>query len=65
MRTLLAPLDIIDKVIFETQAAVALMNGLVFASYRFLLSIQLDNSSSMPTMSQIALAGAGCGVVSS
>ncbi|KAJ3806959.1 carnitine/acyl carnitine carrier [Lentinula aff. lateritia] len=46
-------------------AAVALMSGLVFASYRFLLSIQLNDSSSMPTMSQIALAGAGCGVISS
>ncbi|KAJ3934132.1 MAG: carnitine/acyl carnitine carrier [Lentinula lateritia] len=53
------------KGITSPLAAVALMNGLVFASYRFLLSIQLDNSSSMPTMSQIALAGAGCGVVSS
>ena len=41
------------------------MNGLVFASYRFLLKIQLDNPTSIPTITQIALAGAGSGIVSS
>ena len=50
---------------FEWQATVALMNGLVFASYRFLLKIQLDNPTSIPTIAQIALAGAGSGIVSS
>ncbi|KAJ4474957.1 carnitine/acyl carnitine carrier [Lentinula aciculospora] len=53
------------KGITSPLAAVALMNGLVFASYRFLLKIQLDNSNVVPTMSQIALAGAGCGAISS
>ena len=41
------------------------MNGLVFASYKFFLKIQLDNPHSMPTIAQIALAGAGSGIVSS
>ncbi|KIK50350.1 hypothetical protein GYMLUDRAFT_101310 [Collybiopsis luxurians FD-317 M1] len=53
------------KGITSPLAAVALMNGLVFASYRFLLRIQLDNGNAVPTMSQIALAGAGCGAISS
>ena len=41
------------------------MNGLVFASYRFLLKIQLDNLTSIPTIGQIALAGTGSGIISS
>ncbi|KAJ3786767.1 carnitine/acyl carnitine carrier [Lentinula aff. detonsa] len=53
------------KGITSPLAAVALMNGLVFASYRFLLKIQLDANNDIPTMSQIALAGAGCGAISS
>ncbi|KAJ3735085.1 carnitine/acyl carnitine carrier [Lentinula guzmanii] len=53
------------KGITSPLAAVALMNGLVFASHRFLLKIQLDANNDIPTMSQIALAGAGCGAISS
>ncbi|KAE9405381.1 mitochondrial carrier [Gymnopus androsaceus JB14] len=53
------------KGITSPLAAVALMNGLVFASYRFLLKVQLEDNKSVPTMSQIALAGAGCGAISS
>jgi len=53
------------KGIMAPLAAVALMNGLVFASYRFLLKIQLDNPTSIPTIAQITLAGAGSGIVSS
>lgn len=41
------------------------MNGLVFASYRFFMKFQLDNPESVPTLTQIALAGAGSGIVSS
>ena len=41
------------------------MNGLVFASYRFLLKLQLPTAETVPTITQIALAGAGCGIVSS
>lgn len=41
------------------------MNGLVFSSYRFLLKLQLSHADVVPTISQIALAGAGCGIVSS
>jgi hypothetical protein len=47
------------------QATVALMNGLVFASYRFFIKVQLDSPTSIPTIAQIALAGAGSGIVSS
>ncbi|KXN86207.1 Mitochondrial carnitine/acylcarnitine carrier protein CACL, partial [Leucoagaricus sp. SymC.cos] len=46
-------------------ASVALMNGLVFASYRFFMKLQLENTKSVPTLAQIALAGAGSGIVSS
>ncbi|TFK73731.1 carnitine/acyl carnitine carrier [Pluteus cervinus] len=46
-------------------ATVALMNGLVFSSYRFFMKLQLENSESIPTLTQIALAGAGSGIVSS
>ncbi len=48
-----------------SKASVALMNGLVFASYRFLMKFQLDSPESTPTLTQIALAGAGSGIVSS
>lgn len=47
------------------QATAALLNGLVFASYRSLLKLQLDNPISIPTIAQIALAGAGSGIISS
>ncbi|THU97680.1 mitochondrial carrier [Dendrothele bispora CBS 962.96] len=46
-------------------AATALMNGLVFSSYRFFLKLQLENNDAIPTLSQIALAGTGCGIVTS
>ncbi|KIM39611.1 hypothetical protein M413DRAFT_193953 [Hebeloma cylindrosporum] len=53
------------KGITSPLATVALMNGLVFASYRFLLKLQLPTAETVPTITQIALAGAGCGIVSS
>ncbi|KAF9068381.1 mitochondrial carrier [Rhodocollybia butyracea] len=53
------------KGITSPLAAVALMNGLVFSSYRFLLKVQLDDGNNIPTMLQIALAGAGCGAITS
>ncbi|KAH7910471.1 carnitine/acyl carnitine carrier [Hygrophoropsis aurantiaca] len=46
-------------------ATCALMNGLVFASYKFFTRIQLENENSIPTLAQVALAGTCCGVVSS
>ncbi|KAF5354553.1 hypothetical protein D9758_011200 [Tetrapyrgos nigripes] len=46
-------------------AAAALMNGLVFSSYRFFLKVQLENNDSVPTLAQIALAGTGTGIVTS
>ncbi|KJA22839.1 hypothetical protein HYPSUDRAFT_138765, partial [Hypholoma sublateritium FD-334 SS-4] len=53
------------KGITSPLATVALMNGLVFASYHFLLKLQLPSADAVPTLAQIALAGAGCGIVSS
>ncbi|KAF8643010.1 hypothetical protein AX16_009255 [Volvariella volvacea WC 439] len=53
------------KGITSPLAAVALMNGLVFSSYRFFMKLQLENNNSTPTLTQIALAGAGSGIVSS
>ncbi|KAK0501837.1 carnitine/acyl carnitine carrier [Armillaria luteobubalina] len=53
------------KGITSPLATAALMNGLVFASYRFFMKIQLENNSSIPTLAQITLAGAGSGIVSS
>ncbi|KAF9012871.1 mitochondrial carrier [Hymenopellis radicata] len=53
------------KGITSPLATTALMNGLVFASYRFLMKIQLDNGNCIPTLTQIALAGAGSGIISS
>ena len=41
------------------------MNGLVFASYRFLMKLQLESADATPTLAQIALAGAGSGIISS
>ncbi|KAF7431111.1 hypothetical protein PC9H_006831 [Pleurotus ostreatus] len=46
-------------------ATCALMNGLVFASYRVFMKAQLDHPNAQPTLAQIALAGAGSGIVSS
>ncbi|KIP01222.1 hypothetical protein PHLGIDRAFT_131326 [Phlebiopsis gigantea 11061_1 CR5-6] len=44
---------------------VAPLNGVVFASYRFLLKIQLDHADVKPSLSQVTLAGIGCGVLAS
>lgn len=41
------------------------MSGLIFGFYNFFLKIQLDDPHSVPTMTQIFLAGAGSGIVSS
>ena len=49
------------------QASAPVLNGLLFATYRFLLKIQLrsDNDDGpVPTLAQIFLAGAGCGLAS-
>jgi solute carrier family 25 carnitine/acylcarnitine transporter 20/29 len=46
-------------------ATVALMNGLVFASYKFFLKLQLEFPDSVPTLAQVCWAGIGCGIVSS
>ncbi|KAI0737288.1 mitochondrial carrier [Daedaleopsis nitida] len=41
------------------------LNGIVFASYRSLLRAQLDSDDTTPTLTQINLAGAGTGIISS
>ncbi|KAF7289409.1 hypothetical protein HMN09_01334200 [Mycena chlorophos] len=43
---------------------VALMNGLVFASYNFFLRLQCPGSTDNASLSQITLAGVGSGIVS-
>ncbi|KAJ7065332.1 carnitine/acyl carnitine carrier [Mycena amicta] len=44
--------------------AVALMNGLVFASYNFFLRLQCPGSTEEASLAQIALSGVGSGIVS-
>ena len=44
---------------------VAFVNGIVFSSYRFFLKLQLPNAGAIPTLTQIAWAGVGSGIVSS
>lgn len=41
------------------------LNGVVFASYKFLLNIQLDGPKVQPTITQVTLAGVGCGILAS
>ncbi|KAJ2916248.1 hypothetical protein MD484_g4169, partial [Candolleomyces efflorescens] len=53
------------KGITSPLAATALMNGLIFASYRFLMKLQLEHADAVPTLGQIAIAGAGSGIISS
>ena len=50
---------------YYDQATVAFLNGLVFASYRFFLKLQLDHGEAVPSLIQVALAGAGSGIVTS
>ena len=47
------------------QATCALLNGLVFSSYRFLMKAQLSDDQATPKLGQIFLAGAGTGVIGS
>ncbi|KNZ74994.1 Mitochondrial carnitine/acylcarnitine carrier protein CACL [Termitomyces sp. J132] len=53
------------KGITSPLASSALLNGLVFASYRFFMKLQLDHNEATPTLTQITLAGVGTGIVSS
>lgn len=48
-----------------TQATCALLNGLVFSSYRVLMKAQLPDDQAAPTLTQIFFAGAGTGIVGS
>ncbi|KIJ65474.1 hypothetical protein HYDPIDRAFT_110554 [Hydnomerulius pinastri MD-312] len=53
------------KGVVSPLATCAFMNGLVFASYKFFMRAQLDDTNSVPTLTQVALAGTGCGIVTS
>ena len=44
---------------------VAPLNGAVFAGYKFLVKVQLEDSNVQPTLTQVTLAGIGCGIVAS
>ncbi|KAI0029956.1 mitochondrial carrier domain-containing protein, partial [Vararia minispora EC-137] len=45
-------------------ASAPLLNGLLFASYGFLMKLQLRYEEQSPNLSQVFLAGAGCGLLS-
>ena len=47
------------------QAGAPPLNGLVFSTYRSLMRAQLDDENATPTLTQINLAGAGTGIISS
>jgi hypothetical protein len=47
------------------QATCALLNGLVFSSYRFLMKAQMSDAQTTPTLTQIFFAGAGTGIIGS
>jgi len=53
------------KGISSPMAGCAFLNGLVFASTGFFIQAQLSDPSSKPTLAQIALAGAGTGIIGS
>lgn len=48
-----------------SQATCALLNGLVFSSYRFLMKAQLSDDQAAPVLTQIFFAGAGTGMIGS
>ncbi|KAF9779223.1 carnitine/acyl carnitine carrier [Thelephora terrestris] len=51
------------KGIMPPMATCALLNGLVFSSYRFLMKAQLSDDQAIPSLTQIFLAGAGTGML--
>lgn len=53
------------KGIMPPMATCALLNGLVFSSYRFLMKSQLSEDQAVPTLTQVFLAGAGTGMLGS
>ncbi|KDQ19473.1 hypothetical protein BOTBODRAFT_153382 [Botryobasidium botryosum FD-172 SS1] len=53
------------KGISSPMMACAFINGLVFGSYGSLMRMQLKNEDDLPTLTQITLAGAGTGIITS
>ncbi|KAI0315041.1 carnitine/acyl carnitine carrier [Amylostereum chailletii] len=53
------------KGISSPLASAPFLNGLVFATYRFLMKLQLRAEGQVPSITQIFLAGAGCGMIAS
>ncbi|PAV19818.1 mitochondrial carrier [Pyrrhoderma noxium] len=53
------------KGIASPMISCAPLNGLVFASYRFFMRVQLDHPDAEPTLAQIGLAGFGSGLTAS
>ncbi|KAH9832461.1 mitochondrial carrier [Rhodofomes roseus] len=51
--------------VFAPIIGAAPLNGLIFSSYGLLTKFQLENERSVPTLTQLALAGAGTGVICS
>ncbi|KAN0132758.1 Mitochondrial carrier domain containing protein [Lactarius tabidus] len=52
------------KGISSPLASAPVLNGLLFATYRFLLKVQVRPDDEEPSLAQIFLAGAGCGLAS-
>ncbi|KAG6381806.1 mitochondrial carrier domain-containing protein [Boletus reticuloceps] len=53
------------KGVVSPLATCAFINGLVFSSYKFFMRAQLDDPASVPSLTQVGLAGTGCGIVTS
>ncbi|EGN97071.1 hypothetical protein SERLA73DRAFT_185351 [Serpula lacrymans var. lacrymans S7.3] len=53
------------KGVVSPLATCAFLNGLVFASYKLFMRGQLESETTVPTLTQITLAGAGSGIISS
>lgn len=53
------------KGILSPLATAAPLNGLIFASYRLFLKLQLDDKDTIPTLAQVGFAGAFTGIVCS
>ncbi|KAI9510548.1 mitochondrial carrier domain-containing protein [Russula earlei] len=59
---------LVRKVMVASNATAPLLNGLLFATYRFLMKIQMHHDNVVvdqePTLGQVFLAGGGCGLAS-
>ncbi|KAG1771454.1 hypothetical protein EDD22DRAFT_570915 [Suillus occidentalis] len=50
---------------WQIKATCGFMNGLIFATYKFFLKAQMVDDGSIPSLTQVAIAGSCCGVAMS